>query len=435
MGGLPTGPSVGSSRRRRCARPRRSAWEPEEGRTVDHQTRQQVAAALLAAYDSKEPLEPLTATHEGMTLEDAYAIQLLQVDAAPGERPHRAGPQGRPDQRRDAAPARRRRARLRSPARRLLPPRAHADPGRPVRPAAHRAGDRLRAEDSRSRARASPCTRRCAPSTSCCPPWRSSTAGSATGRSACSTPSPTTPARAPSCSGRRPYRRRRGRPAPGRVPPSTATARSSAPVPVGAVLGSPVNSLVWLANTVGARGVTLEAGHVVLPGAVCAMSAGRRGRHLHRDVRRARQRHRPFRLNRPNRLRSVMSTSPRTTGTAAIVGPGNIGTDLMFKLMRRSDVLDAALDDRRRPGIRRSAPGAGRSASQASAEGVDWLLAQDELPDIVFECTSAKAHAANAPRYARGRHPRRRPDPGRGRAVPLPAGQPRLQPRRDRTST
>lgn len=39
----------------------------------------------------------------------------------------------------------------------------------------------------------------------------------------------------------------------------------------GAVLGSPINSLVWLANTVGARGITLEAGHVVLPGALCAM--------------------------------------------------------------------------------------------------------------------------------------------------------------------
>ncbi|MFV0462677.1 MAG: 2-keto-4-pentenoate hydratase [Nostocoides sp.] len=39
----------------------------------------------------------------------------------------------------------------------------------------------------------------------------------------------------------------------------------------GAVLGSPITSLVWLANTVGARGVTLEAGHVILPGAVCAM--------------------------------------------------------------------------------------------------------------------------------------------------------------------
>jgi 2-keto-4-pentenoate hydratase len=39
----------------------------------------------------------------------------------------------------------------------------------------------------------------------------------------------------------------------------------------GAVLGSPINSLVWLANTLGARGVTLEAGQVILPGSVCAM--------------------------------------------------------------------------------------------------------------------------------------------------------------------
>lgn len=39
----------------------------------------------------------------------------------------------------------------------------------------------------------------------------------------------------------------------------------------GAVLGSPINSLVWLANTVGALGTGLEAGQVVLPGAVTAM--------------------------------------------------------------------------------------------------------------------------------------------------------------------
>src|ERR1700733_850444 len=36
----------------------------------------------------------------------------------------------------------------------------------------------------------------------------------------------------------------------------------------GAVLGSPLTSLVWLANTIGARGVVLEAGHVVLPGSI-----------------------------------------------------------------------------------------------------------------------------------------------------------------------
>lgn len=39
----------------------------------------------------------------------------------------------------------------------------------------------------------------------------------------------------------------------------------------GAVLGSPINALVWLANTLSARGISLEAGQVVLPGAICAM--------------------------------------------------------------------------------------------------------------------------------------------------------------------
>jgi 2-keto-4-pentenoate hydratase len=38
----------------------------------------------------------------------------------------------------------------------------------------------------------------------------------------------------------------------------------------GAVLGSPLNSLMWLANTLGQRGVTLHAGQVVLPGSITA---------------------------------------------------------------------------------------------------------------------------------------------------------------------
>jgi 2-keto-4-pentenoate hydratase len=38
----------------------------------------------------------------------------------------------------------------------------------------------------------------------------------------------------------------------------------------GAVLGNPLNALIWLANTLAAHEVTLRAGHVILPGSITA---------------------------------------------------------------------------------------------------------------------------------------------------------------------
>lgn len=47
---------------------------------MDAGTRTAVAESLVDAYATKRPLDPLSATYPDLTLEDAYAIQLLQVD-------------------------------------------------------------------------------------------------------------------------------------------------------------------------------------------------------------------------------------------------------------------------------------------------------------------------------------------------------------------
>ena len=57
---------------------------------MDQGTRVEIAEVLLGAYASRKPVEPLTEQYAGLTVGDAYDIQLLQVArwtaAVPGSR-------------------------------------------------------------------------------------------------------------------------------------------------------------------------------------------------------------------------------------------------------------------------------------------------------------------------------------------------------------
>src|SRR2546423_1422035 len=81
----------------------------------------------------------------------------------------------------------------------------------------------------------------------------------------------------------------------------------------------------------------------------------------------------------------------------AVIGSGNIGTDLMIKILRLSERLElAAL-----VGIDPASDGLARAARlgvPTTHQGVDGLIGLDTFDEIaiVFDATSAKAHEANA---------------------------------------
>lgn len=81
----------------------------------------------------------------------------------------------------------------------------------------------------------------------------------------------------------------------------------------------------------------------------------------------------------------------------AIIGPGNIGTDLMIKVMRYSDVLEMGA----MVGIDSASDGLARAQRMGvptTHEGIQGLINMPEWMDIdfVFDATSAKAHISNA---------------------------------------
>src|SRR4051794_24048462 len=86
-----------------------------------------------------------------------------------------------------------------------------------------------------------------------------------------------------------------------------------------------------------------------------------------------------------------------TKKLCAIIGSGNIGTDLMIKVLRTSQTLECAL----LVGIEKDSDGlarARRMGVDATHEGIEGLLAHPRFADVavVFDATSAKAHLHHA---------------------------------------
>ena len=85
---------------------------------------------------------------------------------------------------------------------------------------------------------------------------------------------------------------------------------------------------------------------------------------------------------------------------AAIVGPGNIGTDLMYKILDRSESIDlqrmiGIFPVEESEGLQKAVD----AGIDVGTEGIDSVREFADEFDVVFEATSAKVHQANAPVY------------------------------------
>jgi acetaldehyde dehydrogenase len=80
---------------------------------------------------------------------------------------------------------------------------------------------------------------------------------------------------------------------------------------------------------------------------------------------------------------------------AAILGSGNIGTDLMYKMKQSRALLPTVM-----AGIIPESEGLARARTEGlttTHEGIEGLLQRQDLFDIVFEATTARAHLEHAP--------------------------------------